>query len=306
MKSAVRRLVSMIPVLLGVMLLIFILLRIIPGDPVTILLGEHYSQQTIDRLTQAMHLDKPRWDQFVSYMLGALKGDLGMSYSMKRPVMQLILKAFPVTVKLALMAAVFAWVLGLSAGIIAAVKENKALDRIFMSISLAGVSIPIFMVSLLLQYIFAFRLKILPLTADKRLISLLLPAIALGWNSAGSVARMTRSSLIETMHADFIDTARAKGLGRRAVIFGHALKNAMLPVITMMALQLSSMMSGAVITESIFAVPGIGRLATQAIQNRDMPLLQGTILFTTIIVILGNFVADCLYAVLDPRIRESL
>ena len=148
-------------------------------------------------------------------------------------------------------------------------------------------------------------MKLLPLTSDGSLVSMILPAIALGWNSAGSIARMTRSSLIEVMQADYIDTARAKGLGRSAVILGHALKNSMLPVITMMALQLSSMMSGAVITESIFTIPGIGRLATQAIMNRDMPLLQGTILFTTIIVILGNLAADGLYSVLDPRIRRS-
>ena len=306
MKSAVKRIISMIPVLLGVMLLIFILLRIVPGDPVSVLLGEHYSQDTINRLTEAMHLDRPVAEQFISYVTGALRGDLGVSYSMKRPVTTIIIEAFPYTLKLALMAAVFAWIVGLAAGIIAAIKENKAPDRIFMTFSLAGVSVPIFMSSLFLQYIFAFKLKLLPLTSNGSIISLMLPAIALGWNSAGSVARMTRSSLIEVMQADYIDTARAKGLRRRAVIFGHALKNALLPVVTMMALQLSSMMSGAVITESVFAVPGIGRLATQAIQNRDMPLLQGTVLFTTVIVILGNLAADLLYCVLDPRIRDSL
>jgi peptide/nickel transport system permease protein len=135
---------------------------------------------------------------------------------------------------------------------------------------------------------------------------MILPAVALGWNSAGSIARMTRSSLLEVMQADYIDTARAKGVTQRAVILGHALKNSMLPVITMMALQLSSMMSGAVITESVFAIPGIGRLATEAIQKRDMPLLQGTVLFTTIIVVLGNLAADLLYSVLDPRIRKEV
>lgn len=306
MKYVVKRLVSMIPVLLGVMLLIFILLRIVPGDPVSILLKEHYNQETIDRLTKAMDLDKPLVVQFFSYLGGALHGDLGESYAMKRPVTELIVSAFPNTVKLALMSAVFAWALGLLAGIIAAVKQNRILDRLFMGLSLAGVSVPIFMSALFLQYIFAFRLKWLPLTSNGSLVSLILPAIALGWNSAGSIARMTRSSLIEVMQADYIDTAKAKGLKRRTVILGHALKNALLPVITMMALQLSSMMSGAVITESIFAIPGIGRLATQAIQNRDMPLLQGTILFTTVIVILGNLAADLLYAVLDPRIRRAV
>ena len=295
----------MIPVLLGVTLLIFIMLRIVPGDPVSILLGEHYNQETIDRLTKAMDLDKPMIQQFFSYIAGALHGDLGVSYMMKRPVTELIMQAFPYTVRLALMAAVFAWAVGLTAGIIAAIKQNKAPDHIFMAFSLAGVSMPIFMTSLFLQYILAFKFKVFPLTSDGSFYSMILPAIALGWNSAGSVARMTRSSLIEVMQADYIDTARAKGLAQRAVILGHALKNSLLPVITMMALQLSSMMSGAVITESVFAIPGIGRLATESIQNRDMPLLQGTILFTTIIVILGNLAADLQDSVIEPRIRRE-
>lgn len=306
MKSAVKRVISMIPVLLGVMLLIFIMLRIVPGDPVTVLLGEHYSQETIDRLTAAMKLDRPLLEQFISYVLGVLKGDLGISYVSKRPVTMMILQALPYTVKLALMAAAFAWVIGLFAGIIAAVKENKIPDRIFMAFSLAGVSVPVFMSALLLQYIFAFRLKWFPITSDGSILSMLLPAIALGWNSAGSIARLTRSSLIEVMQADYIDTARAKGLKRRSVIFGHALKNSLLPVITMMAIQLSSMLSGAVITESVFGIPGIGRLATTSISNRDMPLLQGTILFTTVVIILGNLIADLLYSVLDPRIRSQM
>ena len=305
MKRVLGRLLSMIPVLLGVMLLIFIMLRVVPGDPVSILLGEHYSQETVERLTRAMNLDKPLFEQFVSYVAGALRGDLGVSYAMKRPVTELILRAFPYTLKLTVLALVFAWGIGLTTGIIAAITKNKAPDRIFMAFSLAGVSMPIFMAALILQYFLAYKLKLVPVTSNGSMVSMILPAIALGWNSAGSVARMTRSSLIDVMMSDYIDTARAKGLTRSAVIFRHALKNSMLPVITMMTLQLSSMLSGAVVTESVFAIPGIGRLATDAIQNRDMPLLQGTILFTTILVMLGNLLADLLYTVLDPRIRKA-
>ena len=306
MKGVLKRLVSIIPVLLGVIVLIFFMLRIVPGDPATILLGEHVSQETVERLTKSMNLDQPVLVQLGTYILNALRGDLGTSYNMKRPVTDLILQAFPYTVKLALMAAVFAWIVGLISGIIAAIKQNKIPDRLFMGFSLAGISMPIFMTSLFLQYLLAFRFKVFSLTSDGSAYSMILPAVALGWNSAGSIARMTRSSLLEVMQADYIDTARAKGLGQRAVILGHALKNSMLPVITMMALQLSSMMSGAVITESVFAIPGIGRLATEAIQKRDMPLLQGTVLFTTIIVVLGNLAADLLYSVLDPRIRKEV
>ena len=245
MKRVLGRLLSMIPVLLGVMLLIFIMLRVVPGDPISILLGEHYSQETVERLTRAMNLDKPLFEQFVSYVAGALRGDLGVSYAMKRPVTELILRAFPYTLKLTVLALVFAWGIGLTTGIIAAITKNKAPDRIFMAFSLAGVSMPIFMAALILQYFLAYRLKLVPVTSNGSLVSMILPAIALGWNSAGSVARMTRSSLIDVMMSDYIDTARAKGLTRSAVIFRHALKNSMLPVITMMTLQLSSMLSGA-------------------------------------------------------------
>ena len=305
MKYFLKRVIGTIPVLLGVVLLIFIMLRIIPGSPVLVMLGEHYDQETIERLTELMGLDQPLLVQFFDYVKGALMGDLGVSYRYQRPVADMIMDALPYTVKLAVMAALFAWVMGLVSGIIAAVNNNNFIDRLFMGVSLLGVSMPIFMTSLVLQYIFSFKLGILPMTEDGSMVSMILPAIALGWNSAGSVARMTRSSLIEVMQADYIDTAKAKGLLRGAVILKHALRNSLLPVVTMMALQLSSMLSGAVITESVFAIPGIGRLATEAISNRDMPVLQGTVLFTTVIVIAGNLLADMLYSVLDPRIRKG-
>ena len=305
MKYFLKRVIGTIPVLLGVVLLIFIMLRIIPGSPVLVMLGEHYDQETIERLTELMGLDQPLLVQFFDYVKGALMGDLGISYRYQRPVADMIMDALPYTVKLAVMAALFAWVMGIVSGIIAAVNNNNFIDRLFMGVSLLGVSMPIFMTSLVLQYIFSFKLGILPMTEDGSMVSMILPAIALGWNSAGSVARMTRSSLIEAMQADYIDTAKAKGLLRGAVILKHALRNSLLPVVTMMALQLSSMLSGAVITESVFAIPGIGRLATEAISIRDMPVLQGTVLYTTVIVIAGNLLADMLYSVLDPRIRKG-
>lgn len=304
-KQIIKRLLETIPVLLGVILLVFIMLRVVPGDAVTTLLGEHVDQATIDRLTRTMHLDRPMMEQFFDYIAGLLHGDMGVSYKYNRTVTSMILEAFPSTLELAIMASVFAWVVGIVLGIVAAVHQNHLLDHLFMGIALFGVSMPVFMAALFLQYLFAFKWKILPLTSDGSFASMILPAIALGWNSAGSVARITRSNLLEVMQADYIDTARAKGLMGRQVILFHALKNSMLPVITMMALQLSSMLSGAVISESVFAIPGIGRLATTAIENRDMPVLQGTVIFTTIIVIAGNFIADLLYSVLDPRIRKG-
>lgn len=305
LKKILKRILISIPVLIGVILIIFIMLRVVPGDPVTTMMGEHVNQKVIDKISREMGLDQPLYIQFFKYVGNALRGDFGTSYRMNRNVTRIILDAFPNTVILSLCAAVVAWIIGILSGIVAAVHQNKILDRLFMGGALIGVSMPVFMIALVLQYIFAFKLKWFPISGYGSVASMVLPSIVLGWNSAGSIARMTRSNLLEVMQEDYIRTARAKGLRKNAVMVHHALKNAMLPVVTMMALQISSLLSGAVITESVFGIPGIGRLAVNAIETRDMPLLQGTVIFTTILVILGNLVADLLYSVLDPRIREG-
>lgn len=313
MRMFLKRVAGMLVVLVGVVLLLFIMLRIIPGSPVTTLLGERASQQVIDRMTEELGLNDPLFMQFLRYVGNALHGDFGTSYKLNRPVSALIMSAFPNTVKLAIFAALFAWVVGIVAGIISAICKNQQrfrllsslIDRLFMGGALVGVSMPVFMTCLFLQYLFAFKIPLFPFSGLDQPFSVVLPAIALGWNSAGTVARMTRSSLLEVMQADYISTARAKGRGSAGIILFHALKNSMLPVVTMMALQISSMLSGAVITETVFGINGIGRLAVTAIQSRDMPLLQGTVIFTTILVMLGNLAADTLYSVLDPRIRRE-
>ena len=224
---------------------------------------------------------------------------------MLRNALSRLLQSILVLLGVALLAAVFAWVLGIVCGIIAAVKKNSIPDRIFMAGSLLGVSMPVFMTAMLLQYFLAYKLKLFPISGTAGWTAFILPAIALGWNSAGSVARLVRSTLLEVLEEDYIDTARAKGRGQMGVLMVHALRNAMLPVITMMAIQLSGLLSGAVITETVFSINGIGRLAVQAISARDIPLLQGTVLFSSAIVIIGNFLADSLYNVLDPRIRRE-
>lgn len=305
LKKVLKRIAISIPVLIGVVLIIFVMLRIVPGDPVTTLMGEHVNPALIEKLSKEMGLDEPMYVQFFKYVANAVRGDFGTSYRLNRNVTQIIMDAFPNTVKLSVLAAIVAWLIGIVAGIVAAIRQNRLLDRLFMGCALMGVSMPVFMTALLLQYIFAFKLKWFPVSGFDSMRAMVLPAIVLGWNSAGSIARMTRSNLVEIMQNDFIRTARAKGLREGGVIVGHALKNAMLPVVTMMALQISSMLSGAVLTESVFGVPGIGRLAVNAIETRDMPLLQGTVIFTTVLIIAGNLVADLLYNVLDPRIREG-
>ena len=305
-KNILARILQAILVMLGVALLIFIMLRIVPGDAIVTMMGEHAKFETIERMTRELGLDQPVYVQFWRYITGALCGDFGTSYALNRSVSELIGLAFPNTLRLAVAAAVVAWITGIICGIIAAVKKNGILDHLFMGFSLLGVSVPVFMVAMVLQYFLAYRLKLLPISGVDSWQGYILPAIALGWNSAGSIARLTRSTLLEVLQEDYIDTARAKGHRQLGVITVHALRNALLPVITMMAVQLSSLLSGAVICETVFSVNGIGRLVVQAIEGRDIPLLQGTILFSTLLVILGNLIADCLYAALDPRISKEV
>lgn len=300
-----KRIVQALLVLLLVSLMLFVMLRIVPGNPVAVLMGEHANQATIDRLTAELGLDQPIHVQFFRYLSGAVRGDFGTSYSLGKPVSGLMGTAFVNTLLLSLAAALFAWITGGLCGLLAAIRKNSIPDRLFMGFSLLGISMPVFMAAMILQYVFAYWLHWVPIsgTADWR--SFILPAVALGWNSAGSIARLVRSALLDTLEEDYIDTARAKGLGKSGVLFRHALRNTMLPTVTMMALQLSALLSGAVITETVFSINGIGRLAVQAITARDIPLLQGTVLFSTAIVIFGNLVADFLYTVLDPRTRKE-
>lgn len=305
LKKIVKRILVSIPVLLGVILLIFWMLNVVPGNPIAIMMKEHIKQDVIDRMTEYYGLNDPIMVQFGRYIVNALHGDFGVSYKLNRSITDLIMDAFPYTVKLSLAAAVVAWLIGIPAGIISAVKKNSILDRMFMGVSLLGVSMPVFWAALIFQYIFAYKLGWFPVSGVDGWKSYVLPAIVLGWSSAGTIARLTRSNLLETLEDDYIRTAWSKGLSQAGVIVRHAFKNALLPVITMMAIQVASLLSGAVITETVFAIPGIGRLAVDAISGRDMPLLQGTVVFTTLLIILGNLVADVLYSVIDPRIRNE-
>ena len=299
----VKRLLIAVPVLVGVMLIIFLILNVLPGNPIQVMMREKANPATIERVTQQMGLNDPVMVRFFRYLGNALKGDFGISYKLNRNVGTLIKNAFPNTVRLALAAILFAWFVGVPAGIVSAVRKYSFLDNTFMTFSLIGVSVPVFWTALLLQLTFGYYLKILPINGYTTWKHLILPAIALGWGSAGSVARLTRSNLLEVMRNDYIRTARAKGLRELFVVARHALKNSMLPVVTIMALQVASLLSGAVITESVFGIPGVGRLTVDAINSRDMPLLQGSVLFCTVIVIGGNICADLAYSFIDPRIR---
>lgn len=303
-RKMIQRILVSIPVMLGVVFLIFLMLNVVPGNPIEAMLGEHASQSVIDRMSRYYGLDQPVYVQFLIYVKNLLHGDLGVSYKLNRSVNDLIGSAFPYTLKLTLLSALLAWLIGIPAGIVSAIRKNSLIDRLFMGVSLMGVSMPVFWAALLFQYFFAYRMNLVPVSGATSLSSYFLPSIVLGWSSAGTIARLTRSNLLEVLEEDYIRTAFAKGRSQSGVILHHAFKNALLPVVTMMAIQVASMLSGAVITETVFAIPGIGRLAVDAITSRDMPLLQGTVLFTTVLMILGNLVADLLYTVIDPRIRE--
>ncbi len=305
LNSLLRRAGQACVVLLAVAMLLFVMLRIVPGNPVTTMMGEHADSATIERMTAEMGLDQPIYVQFWKYLTGALRGDFGTSYSLKKPVTQLMAAALGNTVKLAVFASLFAWIVGIGCGLLAALRKNSLPDRLFMGFSLLGVSMPVFITAMVLQYVFAFRLRWLPISGADHWASFVLPAVALGWNSAGNISRLVRSTLLDILEENYIDTARAKGRRPLGVLTRHALRNAMLPVITMMAIQFSGLLSGAVITETVFSINGIGQLTVQAITGRDIPLMQGTVLFSVTVVILGNLLADCLYSVLDPRIRKE-
>ncbi|WP_429820541.1 ABC transporter permease [Ensifer sp. B1-9] len=302
----IKRIAISIPVLIGITALLFIMLNVIPGDPIALLMKEHASADVIARVRAQMHLDDPLLTRYFRFLFAALQGDLGVSIKLNRDVTTLILNAFPNTLILTICAALVSWVIGIPVGVLSAVRRDSLVDHLFMGFSLVGVSMPIFWSALLMQYVFALKLKWLPVSGFYGYQYVIMPAIVLGWSSAGVIARLTRSSLLEVMRHDYIRTARAKGLRELLVIRRHALKNALIPVVTIMAIQVAGLLSGAVITEAIFGIPGVGRISVSAIQARDMPLLQGSVLFATALVILGNLVADILYSFLDPRIRNEM
>ena len=304
-KYIIKKILLSIPVLIGMVLITFILLNIVPGDPVALMMKEHISADVVARVRAQMHLDDPAYIRFFRFLWNALHGDFGTSYKLNRSVSSLLIDAFPNTLVLSLAAALVSWIIGIPAGILSAVKQYSFTDNFFMGFSLLGVSMPVFWVGLLFQYIFSLKLGILPASGFDGPEFIIMPAIVLGWSSAGTIARLTRSSLLEVMRNDYIRTARAKGLSEIKVVANHALKNSLLPVVTVMALQVAGLLSGAVITESVFDIPGIGRVAVNAIQNRDMPLLQGAVVLTTFLVIVGNLAADILYSYLDPRIKYN-
>ena len=299
-----QRLVQAIPVLVGISVLTFLMLHLVPGDPVLIFAGDKpMTEERAAELRHQLGLDRPLWVQYWDYASHAVRGDLGRGLRSQRPVLDSILEALPSTLELTLTALLLAAIMGIVLGIVAAVAHGGWLDTASMGVAMLGVSVPVFYSSLLLIFFFSFRLGWFPATGQGGVERLVLPATALGLASAAALARLVRSSMLEVLSQEYIVTAHAKGLAGQMVVLRHALKNALIPTVTMLGLQLGALLGGAVVTETIFSRPGLGRLAVDAIAGRDFPLVQGTVLFAAATYVLVNLVVDVLYAAIDPRIR---
>lgn len=300
------KLLSTIIVLFGVSLLSFLILHLVPGDPVQVMSGQSgASSSDMEKLRHQLGLDRPIYTQYVDFITNALRGDLGRSIISRQPVSRMVLDQLPPTIRLTVAGMGLAIVLGIGLGIVAAVRPHSLLDSSIMIVATLGVAVPSFWFALLLIYAFSVHFHWFPAAGGQGLKPLVLPSITLGFSAAAVIARLTRSSMLEVMHQDYIGTARAKGLRERSVIYRHGLKNALIPVITVIGLQFGALLSGAVIVETVFARQGIGRLAIDAILNKDYPLVQGTVLVTACAYVLVNLVIDLLYVVLDPRMRHG-
>jgi ABC-type dipeptide/oligopeptide/nickel transport system permease component len=293
----------MCPVLLAVVTLVFLMLHVMPGDPARLALGAEASVQDVARLRTKLGLDQPIYRQYANFLGGLLHGDLGTSYVTGRPVINEAWEALTYTIQLALVALAISVLLGIPLGVAAATRPNSIISDTAMALSVLGVSIPAFWLGLLLMLVFALWLDLLPSAGAGSWKNIILPGITLATWSLGTVARMTRASMIEVIGSDYIRTARAKGLGEATVVWSHALRNALIPIITMIGLRLGYMMGGAVATETVFSWPGLGRYIVSAILARDYPSVQVGILLFSISFLVINLLVDIAYAMVDPRIK---
>ncbi|MDO5062038.1 MAG: ABC transporter permease [Peptostreptococcaceae bacterium] len=305
-KYILRRVMLLIPVIIGVTFIIFTMMYLTPGDPAKIMLGESAKAEDVARLRAELGLDKPYLVQFGNYVKKAVfQQDIGRSYITKRPVTQEVMTRFPVTLKLAAFSILIAVAIGIPVGIVSATKQYSLFDNISMVVALLGVSMPNFWQGLLLILLFSVTLGWLPASGFSSFKHMILPAVTIGTSTAAVITRMTRSSMLEVIRQDYIRTARAKGQIESKVVNRHALKNALIPIITVVGLQFGYLLGGAVLTESIFAVPGVGRLMVDSIKQRDFPVVQGAVLFIAITFSLVNLLVDIMYAYVDPRIRSQ-
>jgi len=303
-KYAAKRLIATIPTLLLLTVIVFLMVQLVPGDPAAIFLGEERSTpELLERVRRDMGLDQPLYVQYLTYMGNLLRGNMGESLFNDQPVLEQILAAMPYTLTLALSALAISTVLGVSLGIISALKHNSWIDTAAMGLALIGVSMPVFWLGLLLIQVFSVHLRWFPPLGQGSLDRLVLPALTLGLLSSATLARLVRSSMLDVLNDDYIRTARAKGLRKHTIVVRHALRNALIPAVTVMGLQFGGLLSGAVITETIFARIGLGRMYVESILNKDITMIQGLTLVLAVMIMLINILVDLSYAALDPRIR---
>ncbi|MFO7246209.1 MAG: ABC transporter permease [Thermaerobacter sp.] len=307
-----RRMLASIPVLLGVSILVFLIMHLAPGDPALIMLGPKATAEALERLRQELGLDQPLYIQYVRWLGNVLQGDLGRSVQLKREVSELLATRFSATLLLTAGASLLAVVVGVVAGVTSAARQYSLLDRVSMLTALVGFCLPVFWLGLLLQITLGYRWPIFPVSGMNSpgttglldtLWHLVLPAVTLATGAAAVIARMTRSSVLEVIRQDYIRTARAKGLSERVVLYRHALRNALIPVLTVVGLQVGFLLGGAVLVEMVFSWPGIGLLMVNGILARDFPLVQGAVLVVAASYVIINLLVDVLYAFVDPRIR---
>ncbi len=310
MRHAVQRLLLAVPVLFGVLLIGFLLMQVVPTDPATVRAGPQATQEVVAAIRTELGLDEPIWKQFALYVWRLAQGDLGVSIINNVPVAQELGNTIGPTLELMFAALVWSIPLGISLGTVAAYFRGSFLDRIVMAVSVAGVSVPVFFLGLLLIWLLGFHWQLLPFTGRAGplwswdgFLAIIMPAITLGGVFVGPVARMTRTAVVDALSAEHVRTARAKGLAEGAVVRRHALRNALIPVVTLIGLQIGFLLGGAVVTETIFSWPGVGRLAVGAILSSDFPMAQGTIIVLSAGFILINLMVDLLYGALDPRVR---
>ena len=304
---AAKRVLLFVPVLLGVATVTFFLVYVLPGDPVLSMVGERYDEATIAELRHEMRLDRPIHVQYAHFLAGLVRLDFGRSYVTGEPVASSLLKRFPYTLRLAVLAMIISIVVGVSAGVAAAWKWRTAVDFLAMGTTIVGISMPVFWLGVLLIYVFSMKLGLLPPSGygGGAVRYMILPAVTLAQASTAYVARMTRSSMLDVIGETYIRVARAKGIPEWRVLFGHALRNALLPVITVVGADFGSFLTGAVLTESIFAWPGLGRFTLDAILKRDIPTIQGAVFFMAVVFMTINLIVDLAYAWADPRIKVS-
>ena len=301
-RFVLRRALLLIPTLFGVLVVAFLLLHVAPGDPVQAMVGDRADSLTVARLRAELRLDDPLPIRFLAYAGGLVTGDLGTSYVTRRPIARDIADRFPATLRLAFAAMLFASIAGITIGILGAWRPGTWWDRFLTIGAYLGVSFPVYWVGLLLILVFAVQLRWLPPSGSKGIAYIVLPALTLGMRSVAVLARMTRTALQEVLQSDFIRTARAKGLREAPVLLRHGFRNALIPVITVLGLDFGSYLTGSILTETIFAWPGIGRYVLDAIGKRDLPAIQGSILFLSVIFVLVNLLTDVAYAKADPRV----